>query len=60
MSVMGRRFKPEPKVVRYLVAVVCATALLTGNAVFPVHAAPPVSATDVLESGFGKVTRLSF
>jgi hypothetical protein len=49
MSVMGRRFKPKPKVVRYLVAVVCATALLTGNTVFPVRAAPPVSATDVVK-----------
>jgi hypothetical protein len=46
---MGRRFKPEPKAGRSLVAVVCATALLTGNTVFPVRAAPPVSATDVVK-----------
>src|SRR4026208_371758 len=49
MSVIGRIFKPKPKVVRYLVAVVCATALLTANAVFPAHAAPPFSATDVVK-----------
>jgi hypothetical protein len=49
MSVIGRIFKAKPKVVRYLVAEVCATALLTANAVFPVHAAPPLSATDVVK-----------
>ena len=27
----------------------CATALLTANAVFPAHAAPPLSATDVVK-----------
>ena len=49
MSVIGRIFKAKPKVVRHLVAVVCATALVTANAVFPAHAAPPLSATDVVK-----------
>lgn len=49
MSVIGRIFKAKPKVVRYVVAVVCATALLTANAVFPAHAAPPLRPTDVVK-----------
>jgi hypothetical protein len=49
MNVIGRVFKPKPKVVRYLVAVVCATALLIGNAVFPAYAAQPLSQTDVVK-----------
>src|SRR5678815_372874 len=49
MSVTDRIFKGKTKLVRNLVAVVCATALLTGNAVFPAHAAPPLSATDVVK-----------
>src|ERR1044072_9065046 len=49
MSVIGRIFKAKPKVIRYLVALVCATALLTTNVVFTAHAAPPLSATDVVK-----------
>ena len=49
MSVIGRIFKAKTKVVRYLVTVVCATGVLTANAVFPAQAAPPLSATDVVK-----------
>ena len=49
MSVLDRIFKARPKVVRYLVAVVCATALLTAHTVFPAHAAPPLSETEVVK-----------
>src|SRR5689334_24986993 len=49
MSITGRIFKAKPKVVRYFVAMVCATALLNANALFPAHAAPPLSATDVVK-----------